>query len=99
MVALLFTSIFIIGLVAWALYLWAPRRKSSEQDALFPPAPPRGLFSDNHETELPVVAAVPDTEAARLALRERVGKGDKSALNEAHALGDRSFYTDLMLEL
>jgi len=99
MVALLFTSIFIIGLVAWALFLWAPRRKNSEQDAFFPPAPPRGLFSDNHEAELPAVAGVADAETTRQALRERAGKGDKSALNEAHALGDRPFYTELVREL
>ncbi len=99
MVALLFTSIFIIGLVAWALYLWAPRRKTSEQDALLPPAPPRALFSDNHEAEPPAVAGPADTEAGRQALRERAAKGDKSALDEAHALGNRAFYTELMLEL
>ncbi len=99
MVALLFTSIFIIGLVAWAFYLWAPRGKTSEQDALLPPEPPRWLFSDNHEKQLPVVAAAADTETARQALRERTVNGDKSALNEAHALGDRSFYTDLVREL
>jgi hypothetical protein len=47
MVTLLFISIFIIGLLAITLYLWAARGRNSEQDFLPPPDPPRGLFGDS----------------------------------------------------
>lgn len=47
MVTLLFTAIFIIGLLAITLYFWAARARNSEQDFLPPPDPPRGLFGDS----------------------------------------------------
>ena len=103
MVALLFTAIFIIGLLATVLYFWAPRAKSSEQGLLTPPETPRGLFSDQYGVE---PAALPgasseseaDRESERASLRERAKSGDKSALNEANALQDQRFYNELLDE-
>ena len=102
MVALLFTAIFIIGLLAIALYFWAPRAKSSEHDLLPPSETLRGLFNDDHSIDpaLPAVSSEreADREAGRLALRERAATGDKSALNEAYALRDQQFYNELLDE-
>ncbi|HUS10254.1 MAG TPA: hypothetical protein VMZ30_07290 [Pyrinomonadaceae bacterium] len=99
MVALLFTATFIIGLLAIALYFWAPRAKNPEQDLLPPSEALRGLFSDEQHTES---AALPagsrEREAGRLSLRERARTGDKSVLNEAHALRDEQFYNQLLDE-
>jgi hypothetical protein len=102
MVALLFTAIFIIGLLATALYLWAPRAKNSEQGLLPPPSAPRGLFSDGDGIE---PAALPserepelDRETARDRLRERTTAGDLTALTETRALRDQSLYNELLDE-
>jgi hypothetical protein len=103
MVALLFTAIFILGLLAIALYFWAPRTKGPDQHLLPPSEAPRGLFSDEQSIES---AALPagssereaDREVRRLSLHERVKTGDKSVLNEAHALRDKQFYNELLDE-
>jgi hypothetical protein len=103
MVALLFTAIFIIGLLATVLYFWAPRANSSEHGLLPPPAPPRGLFSDQYGIEPAALSAAQsdheaDRDSERVSLRERARTGDKSALNDAHALRDQSFYNEILDE-
>jgi hypothetical protein len=107
MVTLLFTAIFIIGLLAVTLYFWAPRAQSSEQQLLPPPHPPRGLFSDpgdktageNGSEHLLSPASADKVEAERLSLRQRAKEGDYAALPEAHALGERKFYDEVLDEL
>ena len=106
MVTLLFTAIFVIGLLAVTLYFWAaPRAGSSEQHLLPPSDPPRGLFSDNFSDnngfESPSSTAADEGEQAskRLSLIERAKAGDKDALNEAHAVGDQKFYNEVLDEL
>jgi hypothetical protein len=103
MVALLFTATLIIGLLAIAVYFWAPRAKGPEQDLLTPPEAPRGLFSDEHSIESTAWPAgsferEADREAGRRSLRERARTGDKSVLNEAHTLRDEQFYNELLDE-
>jgi hypothetical protein len=101
MVALLFTAIFIIGLLATVLYFWAPRAKSSEQGLLPPLKTPRSLFSDQYGIEpaaLVDVSSEADRESQRASLRERARTADKGALNEAHALRDQGFYNELLDE-
>ena len=102
MVALLFTAIFIVGLLAITLYFWAPRAKSSEQGLLPPPQSPRGLFSDRDGFEsavLPPASDPGELEAKRNSLIERAKAGDKSALNEAHAIGEQKFYDEVLDQL
>jgi hypothetical protein len=106
MVTLLFTAIFIVGLLAVTLYFWAPRATSSEQPLLTPPDPPRGLFSDpgdedadQYRSESLLPPATAETlEAERLKLSRRAKEGDKAALDEAHALGERKFYDEVLAE-
>jgi hypothetical protein len=101
MVALFFTAIFIIGLLAITLYFWAPRAKSSEQSLLPPLDQPRGLFSDKDGFESAVLPSADSSalESERISLSERARAGDKSVLREAQALGDRNFYNELLDQL
>ena len=101
MVALLFTAIFIIGLLAIPLFFWALRTRGSGENLLPPPEPPRGLFSDKDGFESAVLPpAEPDeSENLRHPLSERAKAGDKSALLEAQALEDRNFYDELLDQL
>jgi len=99
MVTLLFTAIFIIGLLAITLYFWAPRAKNREQSLLPPPDPPRGLFSDLNGFESALLPSETNPDARKLervSLIERAGTGDKSALRDAQALGDQDFYNEVL---
>ena len=101
MVALLFTAIFIIGLLAIPLFFWALRTRGSGENLLPPPEPPRGLFSDKDGFESAVLppADANEDENRRQSLSERAKAGDKSALVEAQALGDRKFYDEVLDQL
>lgn len=102
MVALLFTAIFILGLVALTLYFWVPRAKDSEPGLLPPPQPPRGLFTERQGFESALPPAPPDPgelETRRQALIERAKAGDQSVLNETHALSDQKFYDRVLDQL
>jgi hypothetical protein len=100
MVALLFTAIFIIGLLAIPLFFWALRTRGSDENLLPPPEPPRGLFSDKDGFESAVLPAEPDErENQRHSLSERAKAGDKTALLEAQAFSDRKFYDELLDQL
>ena len=102
MVALLFTAVFIIGLLAITLYFWAPRAKSSEQGLLPPPQQPRGLFTENDGFEsavTPPPAEPGELESKRRSLVERVKAGDQSVLNEANGIGDQKFYDEVLDQL
>jgi len=88
MVALLFTAVFIVGLLAIVLYFWAPRAHRSEQNLLPPLQSLRGLFSDENGIESAALPAAQsereaERESTRISLRERAKSGDKSALDEA----------------
>jgi hypothetical protein len=101
MVALLFTAIFIVGLLAISLYFLAPRANSSEHGLLRPPEPPRGLFGnkDPFESAVPQLPDPGEREALLDSLRERARSGDKSALGEAHSLGEGLLYDEMLNQL
>jgi len=102
MVALLFTAIFIIGLLAVPFLFWAIRTKGPGDGLLPPPQPPRGLFSDKDGFESAVLPSPADPgqiENKRQSLIERAKAGDQSALNEAHALSDQKFYDEVLDQL
>jgi hypothetical protein len=111
MVTLLFTAIVIVGLLALTLYFWAPPRATSSERHILPPHdPPRGLFSDPDEASWQNAgdqngsALLPartdeNLETQRLALIARAKDGDKAALPEAHALGSRKLYDEVLDEL
>ena len=99
MVTLLFTTIFIVGLLAVTLYFWAPSAKNAEQSLLPPTVPLRGLFSDNNGFESTPLPSPTPPENERVSLIERARGGDKSTLREAHALGDQDFYNQVLDQL
>jgi len=101
MVALLFTAIFIIGILAIPLFFWALRTRGSGENLLPPPEPPRGLFSykDGFESAVLPPADPNELENERNSLSERAKAGDQSALVEAQALGDRKFYDEVLDQL
>jgi len=97
MVTLLFTSIFIIGFLAVALYFWQKPGKSSERAALPPLPPPRGLFNDPDTAESPASETTSvEAEEQRALLLERARGGDRSALDEGHNLRDKELYDQLL---
>jgi hypothetical protein len=97
MVTLLLTSILIIGFLGLALYFWQKPAKNSERASLAPLPPPRSLFGEPNSAQpsAPETSA-DDSKKQRLLLAERAGAGDKSALAEAHALGDKEFYNQIL---
>jgi len=100
MVALLFTAIFIVGLLAITLYFWAPRARNSEPGLLPPPPQPRGLFTEQDNFESAVLPPAPEPgefESKRRSLIERAKGGDETALHEA--VGDQKFYDELLNQL
>ncbi|HSS18774.1 MAG TPA: hypothetical protein VLL54_01620 [Pyrinomonadaceae bacterium] len=102
MVTLLFTAIVITGILALSLYFWAPRSRDSQENLLPPPEPPRGFLADNADADAKLFAAAntsTELESQRASLRERARTGDKTALNEAHQLGELDCYSDLLDQL
>lgn len=93
MVTLLFTSVFIVGLLVIAVYFWQKSDVAEQNMELpLPPKPPAGLFSD-YQPEVTVPEA---PEPPRDTLLELARSGDKKALDEAHALNDRALYDEVL---
>lgn len=100
MVTLLFTAIFIIGFLAITLYFWAPRAKTAEQNSLPPRGPLRGLFSEDDGVEPALLSALSEElKTEHVDLIERANAGDKTALLEAHALGNNRLYNEVLDQL
>ena len=94
MVTLLYTSLFVLGLIAvLAIFLRVKSVKNSEVMELpLPPKPPAGLFSDYQPAQqLPAT-----TEEPRKALLELARTGDKKALHDAYAINDRVLYDEVL---
>src|SRR5258708_28268927 len=101
MVTLLSTAIFIIGILAVALYFWQRPARKADQPAL-PPRPDqlRGLFSETEASAPLSQLPEADREARRAALIERARAGDKGVLSEALAAqtagGHQNLYPELL---
>lgn len=92
MVTLLFTSVFILGLIVIAVYFRQKAANASQAMELpLPPQPPAGLFSNFQPAQLP-----PTTEEPRTALLELAKTGDKKALHDAYAINDRALYDEVL---
>lgn len=99
MVTFLITSLFIIGLVAVAIYFWQKPKQLDETELLPPPPEPRGLFAPEHsEKSKPVGKQGPPAErrAEILALAQ---SDTKSALDEANRTQDDSLYDEVLSRL
>jgi hypothetical protein len=84
MVTFLVTSIFILGLLAIAIYFWQKPAKTPDPIELPPLIPPRALFSDQIE-QLPAPLTSPENDN-NSELLSRAEAGDLKALEEAKNL-------------
>ncbi len=91
MVTLLITSVFVFGLLAIAIYFWQKAANTSQPIELPSPPPPAGLFSVVQPAELPI-----ETEDPGKAVIENAAKGDRSSLEQAHALNDSDLYGEVL---
>ena len=93
MVTLLFTAVFVLGLIVIAVYFRQKAASTSQamEELPLPPKPPAGLFSDYQAAQLP-----PTTEEPRKALLELANTGDKKALHDAYAINDRALYDEVL---
>ena len=91
MVTLLITSVFVFGLIAIAIFFWQKAANTSQPIELPLPLPPAGLFSDFKPAELPS-----PTEDPKKAVIESATKGDRTALAQAYALNDSTFYEEVL---
>jgi hypothetical protein len=91
MVTLLITSVFVLGLLAIAIYFWQKAANTSQTIELPLPPPPAGLFSDFKPAELPS-----PIEDSKKSLLENAAKGDKSVLEQAHELNDAALYNEVL---
>ena len=100
MVIFLITSILLLGLLAISVYFWQKPSKRPSTAELPPPINPRGLFDPGgSDTVMKLGTALPaevDSKRAREALLERAAQGDKSVLQEAHELSDRTVYKEVL---
>jgi hypothetical protein len=103
MATLFITSFFLLGIIILALY----RRHNasstdSEGGALPPPSGHYGGLFDNLNGQAATESARhAEAEERRASLLERAARGERGALTEAHASGDRALYEealDLLLE-
>jgi hypothetical protein len=91
MVTLLITSVFVFALLAIAIYFWQKAANTSQPIELPVPPQPAGLFSDFKPAELPHA-----TEDPKKLLIENAVAGDKSALEQAHALNNATLYEEIL---
>jgi hypothetical protein len=99
MVTLLITAVVVFLLFAVGVYFW--QKPSTDYSAKVLPPPPnaRGLFGDDPSTA--------DTDAERMALMSRrreeliakAANGNRSALDEAHQIGDLDLYHRVLDEI
>jgi hypothetical protein len=94
MVTFLITSVFVVGLIAIAIYFWQKPAKTSETIELPPPPPPSGMFSDYRPNQLS--AAVEDPSAIRNRILESARKGEREALHNAHQMNDQTLYEEVL---
>jgi hypothetical protein len=101
MVTLLFTAIFIIGLLAVALYFWQQPPNQTKIEAFedaqgtLPPPASRGLFNTANDDQLTQLNAA-DATATRDLMRARAVKNEHAVLAEAHKNFEASFYDELL---
>jgi hypothetical protein len=91
MVTLLITSVFVLVLLAIAIYFWQKAANTSQTIELPLPPPPAGLFSSVQPPELPS-----PTDDPKKALLESAARGEKSALEQAHKLNDTALYKEVL---
>src|SRR6185295_17809558 len=100
MVILFITALAIILIAGIGIYFWQKSKPEASAHVLPPPPDLRGLFAAramSRETQNQLSAAAQEDEKSRLlALANR---GERSALDEAHATRDPDLYEHVLSEL
>lgn len=102
MVTVLITSFLLLAAISFAIYYW--QRPSPKKDAAYalppPPQPYASLFGEGKMEDVPALNAGSKISALtaeqRQALLERAAQGEREALREAHATGDKSLYDEVL---
>lgn len=99
MVTFLITSLFILGLIALALYFW--QKPAAPSDTEFLPIPPerRSLFADASSKDTPELENTAFSQAQRDEVLARANEGMNSALLEAKHSGDAALYDEVLIAL
>jgi hypothetical protein len=97
MVTLLITSVLVFGIFLVALYIWQKPRFRQSLDELPPPPAPSSLFGEVETAT--ALDTTPIDQKVRDTLLAQAGKGDKSALKQAHDLEDSAFYDEVLTTL
>jgi hypothetical protein len=99
---ILFISILLLAAATLAVHLWNRRQPPKEPD-FFPESRSfDGLFAKQHAEEMKLLAQAEAERRAqeeRRRLLDRAAEGDKTALDEATAYGDGSFYREILRAL
>jgi hypothetical protein len=102
MVTLLFTTIFIIGFLAIAVYFWQKPSNQTKIGAFdhapgtLPPTDSRGLFNNAVDDDQLKQLKAAEAAAMRELLRARASKNEHAVLEEAHKNLDAGFYEELL---
>ncbi|MBO0861716.1 MAG: hypothetical protein J2P21_25165 [Chloracidobacterium sp.] len=99
---ILFISILLLAAVTFALHLWNRRPPPKEPDFFPEPRGFDGLFAEQHAEGMKSLARSDEELRAREERRrllDRAVEGDKTALDEARAHGDDSFYREILQTL
>ena len=100
MVTLLLTSLFVVALLAIAIYFWQKPATSNKSEVL-PPSPGRALFQEGTPAAMAQAAVDADalkadaTRRLRDELLDRARSGDKTTLQEAQA-EDPQLYKEVL---
>ena len=102
MVTLLFTAIFVLGLLVVILYFWQKPSNQTRIEAFehapgtLPRTDSRGLFNNAPDDDQLNQIKAAEATATRELLRDRAAKNDHAVLEEAHKDFDAGFYDELL---
>src|SRR5262245_49157679 len=99
---ILFISILLLAVAAFALHRRKRRTATKEPDFFPEPRGFEGLFAEQLAEEMKLLAQAEEerrVEEERCRLLGRAAEADKTALDEAHMCGDRAFYREILRTL
>src|SRR5215475_1361492 len=97
-----FISILLLAAAVFALHRRKRRTPPIEPDFLSEPRRFDGLFAEQHAEEMKLLAQAEAERSVREERRRLIGRaaeGDKTALDDAHTLGDAEFYREILRTL
>jgi hypothetical protein len=99
---ILFISILLLAVAAFALHRRKRRTATKEPDFFPEPRGFEGLFAEQHAEEMKLLAQAEEerrVEEERRRLLGRAAEGDKTALDAARMRGDAAFYREILRTL